>query len=206
MSPGSRGSATPPLLTPEQIAEASRVIAAAFANDPAWVYVVPDARKRSRILTWAGALDLRLALPFDATFATPGEPIDGVAAFYPPGCYPPPLLRQAWLGRALPLRLSPSSILRALRILVMTERAHPRTPHWYLQTLAVAPERQRQGVGSCLITSVLDQADEERLDVYLETTNEANINYYARFGFEVERVLSSSSGPPPVWTMLRRAR
>jgi ribosomal protein S18 acetylase RimI-like enzyme len=49
------------------------------------------------------------------------------------------------------------------------EPRSPQEPHWYLQTLAVRPDRQRQGVGSFLISPTLERADRDGLPVYLET-------------------------------------
>jgi ribosomal protein S18 acetylase RimI-like enzyme len=200
-------SAGPALLRPDQIPEASRVIAAAFADDPPWVYVVPDPERRWRSQLWLTDVELRLALPYGATFTTPGERVEGVAMFYPPGRYSPPFLRQVWLARALPLRLPLRSMIRGWRTIAVTARAHPKEPqHWYLHTLGVAPERQRQGVGSFLMAPVLERADAEGLAVYLETAKEENLAYYRRFGFEVEKELSIPGGGPPMWTMLRCAR
>ncbi len=206
MSGGLSDGAAPVLLSAKQIPEASAVTAAAFADDPAWVYVLPDPEQRRRLLPWLATLGLRLALPHGATFTTPGEKVEGVAEFIPPGRYPAPLLRQAWVGRAMPLRLSPGAFVRALRVLAAMDRAHPKEPpHWYLQSLGVAPERQRQGIGSFLILPVLERADEEGVAVYLETTKEVNVAYYRRFAFDVVDEFSLPRGGPPVWTMLRRA-
>lgn len=206
MFPGLPDGARPALLSPDQIPEASAVIAAAFADDPAWVYVLPDPEQRRRLLPWLATLGLRLALPYGATFTTPTAKVEGVAEFIPPGRYPAPLLRQMRVGWAMPLRLSPRTFARALRVLAGMDRAHPKEPpHWYLQSLGVAPERQRQGIGSFLMAPVLERADEEGVAVYLETTKEANVAYYRRFGFEVEDEFSLPPGGFPVWTMLRRA-
>jgi ribosomal protein S18 acetylase RimI-like enzyme len=197
----------PVLLGPEQIPEASRVIAAAFAADPPWVYVVPDPEQRRRSQLWLTAVELRLALPSGATFTTPGERVEGVAVFFPPGRYPPPFLRQVWLARAMPLRLPLRSMIRGWRTISVTARAHPKEPqHWYLHTLGVAPERQRQGIGSFLMAPVFERADAEGVAVYLETATEENVVYYRRFGFEVEEELLIPGGGPPMWTMMRHAR
>jgi GNAT superfamily N-acetyltransferase len=195
----------PVLLRAEQVREASHVLAAAFADDPAWVYILPDPERRRRSMPWLASLNLRMALPYGATFTTPGGRVEGIAAFYPPGRYPVPLLRQLWLARAMPLRLSLRSIAHVLRFTAAVERVHPKDPQqWYLSILAVAPERQRQGVGSFLMAPVLQRADEEGAAVYLETTKEENLAYYPRFGFELEGDFLVPKGGPRVWTLLRR--
>jgi hypothetical protein len=57
-------------------------------------------------------------------------------------------------------------------------------------------------VGSFLVMPTLERADGEGLPVYLETEKEANVAYYRRFGFEVQRELTVG-GELQVWTMLR---
>jgi GNAT superfamily N-acetyltransferase len=195
----------PVLVRAEQVPEASHVLAAAFADDPAWVYILPDAQRRRHSMPWLAGLNLRMALPYGATFTTPGDRVEGIAAFYPPGRYPPPFLRQLWLARAMPLRLSPREIARVLRFTAAVDRVHPKDPRqWYLSILAVAPERQRQGIGSFLMAPVLRRADEEGAAVYLETTKEENLAYYRRFGVELEEEFSLPRDGPRVWTLLRR--
>ena len=36
----------------DRLGEASAVLARAFQHDPAWVWVIPDADKRERVLPW----------------------------------------------------------------------------------------------------------------------------------------------------------
>jgi ribosomal protein S18 acetylase RimI-like enzyme len=182
--------------------EASRVVAAAFEDDPVTLFLFPDPSRRRGEL-WASGAGLRMALPLGATYTTPLPRVEGVAAFYPPGRYPRPWWAETWHFRGAPLRLPLGAILRAMRIFAATRRVHPKEPHWYLETLAVQPDRQRQGVGSFLIAPTLEQADRDALPVYLETTKAANIAYYRRFGFEVLRELTVAGGELRVWTMLR---
>jgi GNAT superfamily N-acetyltransferase len=59
-------------------------------------------------------------------------------------------------------------------------------PHWYLMQLAVAPEYQGKGIGSALIQPVLQHADNNNLECYLETETELNVKFYRKNGFFVE--------------------
>lgn len=65
------------------------------------------------------------------------------------------------------------------------ERVHPVERHWYLVVAGVRPEAQRKGLGSLLIHRGLDDADRDRVPIYLETADRANIRFYERFGFTV---------------------
>jgi len=191
-------------LTSDRVAEASRVVSAAFDDDPVTSFLYPDPSHR-RGYVWANTATLKLALPLGVTYTTPLPRVEGVAAFCPPGCYPRPWWVEAWQFRSGFLRMPPGTALRALRVLGAMSRVHPKEPHWYLQTLAVHPSRQRQGVGSFLISPTLECADRDRLPVYLETTKEANVTYYRRFGFDVVEDLMVG-GALRVWTMLRPPR
>ena len=188
-------------LAPDRVAEASRVVSAAFDDDPVTSFLYPDPSRR-RGYVWANAATLKVVLPLGATYTTPPPRVEGVAAFCPPAGYPRPWWVEAWQLRAGPFRMPLRTTWRALRILSAMSRVHPRKPHWYLQTLAVHPDRQRQGVGGFLISPTLRRADREALPVYLETTKEANIAYYRRFGFEVVEELTVG-GTLRVWTMIR---
>jgi GNAT superfamily N-acetyltransferase len=195
----------PVVLTADRLAEASRVVAAAFADDPFTTYLYSGS-SRWRGYVWANEVGLKTALPWGSTYITPASGIEGVAAFVPPGRYPIPWWLQAWLYRAGPFRVPLVTVLRAMRAFAVVSRVHLKEPHWYLETLAVHPDRQRQGVGSFLISSTLERADRDALPVYLETTKDVNLAYYRRFGFEVVEELSVGGGAPPVWTMLRAPR
>ena len=54
----------------------------------------------------------------------------------------------------------------------------------FLWFLAVDPGRQRQGLGRALLARVFEDAEDAQAPVYLDTSNPANVPYYASFGFE----------------------
>lgn len=81
----------------------------------------------------------------------------------------------------------------------------PTEPHWYLGLLGTRPDKQRTGVARGLLEPMLQRADRESLPVFLETGAKGNVDFYARFGFEVVAEEAVPNGPV-VWGMLRRAR
>ena len=77
----------------------------------------------------------------------------------------------------------------------------PSTPYWYLGVLATRPERQRRGLASAVLAPALGLADRSGLDCCLETSSTQNRAYYEARGFtEVTDV--PWSGPATWW--LRR--
>lgn len=73
---------------------------------------------------------------------------------------------------------------------------------WQLGVLGTHPARQGEGLGSSVVTPLLEVADADGLPVHLETAIETNIGFYQRFGFEVLRVLDVPDGPR-IWEMWR---
>jgi GNAT superfamily N-acetyltransferase len=83
------------------------------------------------------------------------------------------------------------------------ETAHPhRPPHFYLAVLGTDPSRQGHGIGSALLQPVLDLCDRDGVPVYLESSKESNVAFYARHGFRVTAEVRLPKGPP-MWPMWR---
>lgn len=78
--------------------------------------------------------------------------------------------------RRLPRLLANDKVLSALH------GAAVAGPHRYLVMLAVADGQRGRGLGSLLLTAVLDQT---QWPTYLETANPRNVPLYERLGFRV---------------------
>jgi ribosomal protein S18 acetylase RimI-like enzyme len=95
---------------------------------------------------------------------------------------------------------------RFLQLIARTEAEHPSEPHWYLSLLAVDPSRQRTGVGSRLLSHVLERVDADHLPAYLENSKARNLEFYERHGFRTFKRLEFGRGGPYLWLMWREAR
>ena len=112
------------------------------------------------------------------------------------------------LFRALP------SLMRAFRGRLPTmvgalnaiEKQHPPEPHYYLEVLGTRKDRQSKGVGSAVMTTMLERCDREGLPAYLESSNPRNIPFYARHGFETREEVTCGKGAPVCTTMWREPR
>jgi GNAT superfamily N-acetyltransferase len=168
---------------PEQHPAAARLITDALLDDPGWRSVGPNRRAHRRLVAGnfhrvaLGVVARHGGLTYGA--AADGE-LRGVAVTFPTGVYPPPPLT---ILRYVPgfLLAGPGPIVRGLRVSAIEDRGHPREPHVFLWFFAVAPPHQRAGVGRALLRRVIEDAE---APVYLDTSNPANLPYYAGFGFE----------------------
>ena len=123
------------------------MLARAFLHDPAWVWLIPDADKRERLLPWL------FRVGFDVTaadvYATPG-PVLGAARWLPPGR--PPMRIAATLKAlvATPFKLGAATgqFLAYGRAVEQMRADTVPGPHWYLAGIGVDPSAQRQGVGA----------------------------------------------------------
>lgn len=196
-------------LSPRKIAEASRSLAAAFFDDPTSRFLLPREQSRDRWLQLIHEASLRHVLSEGHVQAIDGDEVSGVIGLVPPGRYPLPTTR--FLRHIVPIILQlPTGgfplgrAVRALQAQAMIDRLHIKEAHWYVAVLGVLPERQGEGLGRALLDPALARADRDRLPTYLETSNERNLTFYGRFGFEVMQEVSIPGGGPPVWTMLRQ--
>ena len=190
-------------LEPDSYAAASAVLARAFFDDPAWVWLIPDPDRRGRLLQplFRAGFDVTAA----DVWGTVGTVL-GAARWLPPGR---PALRVAATLRALvstPLRLgrSTGSFLAYGRSVELMRTEVAGGAHWYLAGIGVDPDAQRQGIGGALLGPGLEGAARQQLPVVLLTNNEANLSFYREHGFEVVREGETPKGGPPAWAMVRR--
>ena len=186
----------------ERLQEASDVLARAFQDDPAWVWLVPDPMRRATLLPWL------FRIGFDVTaadvYATRG-PILGAARWLPPGRQ---TLRVGATLRALvttPLRLGAATapFLAYGRAVEQLRAEVAGGPHWYLAGIGVDPAAQRRGIGTALLEPGLAAAARAALPAVLLTNNEANLPFYERHGFEVVRKGETPQGGPQAWAMVK---
>ena len=189
-------------LEDSRLGEASDLLARAFQDDPAWVWLIPDAEKRRRLLPWL------FRVGFDVTAAdvwTTSGVVRGAARWLPPGRPPMrvgPTLKALVttpfrLGTAIAPFLAYGRAVESLRAEAMPD------PHWYLAGIGVDPSAQRRGIGTALLEPGVVAASRAELPAVLLTNNEANLPFYEHHGFVVVRNDETPKGGPQAWAMVK---
>jgi GNAT superfamily N-acetyltransferase len=179
------------------------MLARAFDDDPLFQAMLPEpAHRRPALRALFEEWTRRLHLPHACSFTTDDHA--GAALWSPPGHWSMGLGMLARLAPRM-LRALGTRTIPALRVLAAVDGPHPRKPHNYLRVLGCDPARQGQGVGAALLRPMLERCDARREPAYLESSNERNLTFYRRHGFEVTGEVVTHLGPK-AWPMWREPR
>lgn len=193
------------LVRADDVAPVADVLARAFDDDPIFRAILPDDAHRRRALPPLFAeWTRRLHLPLGTSWTT--DDFAGAALWSPPGRWPITVMQQAAMGPRMIGALGARTLV-ALRVLLAIESPHPHEPHCYLRAIGCDPSRQGQGVGAALLAPMLARCDAEGIPAYLESSNEKNLTFYRRHGFETVGEVTTHLGPRAflMWRKSRRA-
>lgn len=183
--------------TGNDVAMAAALLARAFADDPAMVWLLPSARTRERRLTRMFSVLLRhIYLPLNSVdLAVRGGKTYAVAAWAPPGQWKPPLRRIAAAAPMMLRALGPR-MRTGEEMLDALENHHPARPHWYLATVATEPVLRGRGAAKALLTPRLERCDRNGMPAYTETANEAFLPFLGHLGFARLHLVEIPGGAP----------
>ena len=210
-------------LEADEVPEAAALLASAFDHDPFNRRLLPDAAERRRVFELNGRLQVQAALPYGHVFVVgEAEALRGIAVWLPPGATPGLSDLAGPLVGALPTLVAtmPTWVRAAPRLARLAAIAPPAAvrvglarrrvlrglrarPLWHLAFLATDPAHQGRGIGRRLLDHVLDRVDRDHSDVWLETTDPANVGLYARFGFTTLAQVEGGEALPSWWILHR---
>jgi ribosomal protein S18 acetylase RimI-like enzyme len=181
----------------------SRALTLAFFDDPVFEWIFSDVGRRRRAVP--GFFDLFVAAfgPHDEIYTTDGAA--GAALWLPPGAEMIAEDELAHFGQRLQ-EVAGTDASRLFEVSDMMESNHPHEAHYYLNFVGVAPVHQGLGLGSALMSPVLDRCDRDGVPAYLEATTSRSRALYERHGFEVMGELACPGGGPSMWPMWRLPR
>jgi GNAT superfamily N-acetyltransferase len=193
--------------------EVVALLADAFADDPGFVYALPDgARRRAQLARlFAGAVDVVARRGELGGIVVDGAVV-AVATWLAPG-----VAASLWdLVRAgifaLPFRVGMRESGRIVRCLAAVERMKPavvRAPSWSLEQLAVAPSQKGRGLGRALLLGGIDERlARRRAPVALVTSSPRNLPFYRAAGFEIvdEQRVGTPGDGFRLWGLVREPR
>jgi GNAT superfamily N-acetyltransferase len=184
-------------LTEDDVEGTAEVLAASFADNPAYAWMHPHAATRARDLRAFFVRNLRWHLPLDMTWvASRGLRIVGTSTIEPPGGVPSSA-REAVAHWLVPT-LRDQGLRTFLRIAAADRefREHYRAltqgaSYYHVHAVAVTPDAQGRGIGSKLVATTLREF--ERLSSHdgapavVSTQRERNLPLYQRAGFVLKK-------------------
>ncbi|HRZ53953.1 MAG TPA: GNAT family N-acetyltransferase [Candidatus Paceibacterota bacterium] len=197
-----------PLLAADRPVAGPRM-AAAFHDDPAIQYLLPNRMRRPAQLMWLmstfvaygaryGQVTVAGETPVGTAICLPSEL--ATASLYR-------LLRCGW-GRA-PYKLGWAACCRLHTLTRTVQRQRLRLMsgrHLYLLHLSVSPACQGEGIGGALLDAVLEDAASQQLPCCLETFRVANLGFYMRHGFALLSEARLADVDLPFWILGRPGR
>ena len=188
------------------VESAVRTLVRAFDDDPIINWMCRQDSKRAAALDILFNTTLRkLSLPYGEVLVT--EDYAGAALWLPPEKWKMDLSQQLSILPAIAQFSGLSRFFQTLKLLNASEKVHPPRAHYYLLQIAVDPSHQGKGIGSALLTPILERCDKERVGAYLENTNaEKNQPFYERHGFQVTGMIDLGPNSPPYPVMWREPR
>jgi GNAT superfamily N-acetyltransferase len=170
----------------------SPALGRAFDDDPLFVAMFPDSGSRKGALSSLFGAWVKLLHGGDGVSVIDTRNV-GAALWSAPGKWKIGLLDEARLAPAV---LGPLGfrVIAALRVLYEVERVHPREPHYYLRLLGCDPAMQGKGIGAALLAPMMAKLDADKMPAYLESSNDKNLTFYRRHGFETMSVVDTSLG------------
>ena len=185
---------------PADTTAVASALAAAFTDDPVFRWILPDDAARPAATRAFFDLVVEILAPHDDAWTTTAG-VTGAALWVPAGRAPIYDDRAERFAAELAELCAPHDG-RILELVGLMDQLHPHEPHEYLWFVGVVPAAQGRGLGSALITPVLQRADRAGHPAYLEATSPQNKALYERHGFRAAAPFAVAGGPP-MWPMWR---
>jgi GNAT superfamily N-acetyltransferase len=78
-----------------------------------------------------------------------------------------------------------SNVKKAISRESEIKKHHPKEPLYYLWFIGVKENEQSKGIGSKLLSEVIEEGRQQNRTVCLETSTVKNLPWYQKFGFEI---------------------
>ena len=95
------------------------------------------------------------------------------------------------------------NLKKKLQFLFSLEKYYPPQPYFHLIYIGVNHNYRRRGIGTRLISPVLEYCKRERIKVLLENTNPDNCLFYQKLGFKTTKELTAPFGNLKIQLLLK---
>jgi ribosomal protein S18 acetylase RimI-like enzyme len=166
--------------------EFTNILSRAFYNDPFYVWIMPNHKKRIRQLEWWMKILLKYTLIYGDIHYTKDR--KAVAMWLGPDHPMVNDFKIFSMGLILyPFKIGFKNFMRALDVSGQWDKEHKKMNrrHYYLMVIAVEPEWQGKGIGSRLMQVGLKRADDEGLECFLETVTPEDVRFYMKHNFDI---------------------
>ncbi len=192
---------------------AAQLLADAFFDNPAHVYIYPDDETRRRKLEWLMRANLNAQFDVGVSFGkrAADRSIAAMGFWHPPSAPTANLVKLAQYGfLVMPFLHGVPAFRRMLHVVEQIESRRVAVldgrESWYLNNMVVAPEARGKGLGSEVLRAELHtRVDASNTLASLTTQKAENVKFYKGLGFVVvddRRVLDSKGGGFDNWIML----
>jgi ribosomal protein S18 acetylase RimI-like enzyme len=172
---------------PDFVSRSALLLARAFHDYPEYVFLFENEAKRQAKLVTLLAVMTRYCLRYGKVMAS-SERLEAVLMYLPP----PARIQGGAMVKSgafsMLFKLGVHFLQRQYRIIDVIVKARSTvipSPHAYLFLLATDPSSQKGGHATALMTRFLERLDESGTACYLETSDEGNVGFYKRFGFDL---------------------
>lgn len=194
-------------LNKTHLKRASMVCASAFHNYPHSINLIPDEKKRRRILPHIFEYCINYGLLYGEVHAV-SQNLEGVAVWLPASEADISIFKLFKAGfLSMSGKVGPGILMRLISGLNHSTgimEKHASDTDWILFQLAVNPFCQGKGHGRALLNSMLKRIDKHKHSCCLDTHDEKNVNIYKRYGFKVVYSGTVPHSNTSLWTMVRR--
>jgi GNAT superfamily N-acetyltransferase len=183
-------------------ADAERCLAAltlAFSSDPPCRWAWPDPQQYLEAFPHFARAFGGWAIDHGTAYYYEG--FSGVALWLPPGAAPD----EESLVKVIENKVAAERKGAMFSMFEQMDALHPQEAHWYLPLIGVDPAHQGKGIGSALLSQILNVCDGQNVLAYLEATSPRNIPLYERHGFEAIGSVQVADSPQII-PMLRKPR
>ena len=192
---------------------AARLLANAFFDNPAHIYIYPDPATRRKKLEWLMRTNLgaQMAVGQSFTERADNRSIRAMGFWHPPGAPKASLWALARYGFfSMPFRDGASAFRRILFTVNAIEARRMKAlggrESWYLNNMVVASDERGRGLGRKILSGQLaDRVRPSGLPASLTTQKTENVSFYNSLGFRIADdapVIDEAGGRFDNWIMI----